>query len=101
MPAAACGVDTSFAAAASIKTGLSSCSDEFLLSESAPTPDHVRGGLSFENEPKASPGHWSQIFMRKPVIIDVVSTLVPVPAKPNLAPGVPGNAEASPFATLP
>ena len=42
-----------------------------------------------------------QILIRKPVIIEVVSTLVAVPAKPNLAPGVPGNAEAKPFVTLP
>jgi hypothetical protein len=43
----------------------------------------------------------SQILIRKPVIIDVVSTLVPVPAKPNFAFGLPGKLEAKPFFTMP
>ena len=50
-----------------------------------------------------------QILMRKPVIAETVSTLVPVPAKgPDpgnpgklaFAPGVPGNPDARPFCTF-
>ena len=42
-----------------------------------------------------------QILMRRPVMNEVVSTLVFVPAKPNLAPGVPGKPEARPLLARP
>jgi hypothetical protein len=45
------------------------------------------------------PFYSSQILRRKPVIQVAVSTLVLVPARPNLAPGAPGKLEARPLVT--